>query len=172
MSVLLLKNNFEKSVYSLYIGDYFVTRKKDVLLSTVLGPCIGVCLSDRVNGIVGMNHFMLPGRSKEVDTKFGADCTDLFINAMIAWGADRKHLRAKIFGGANMLLAAKMGMGSNVDFIEDYLKQLNIPVEEKDLGGIYGRRILFCSTTYLVKVNKFAMINTRLESVLREKASH
>ena len=30
------------------------------MLVTVLGSCVSACLRDRVTGIGGMNHFMLP----------------------------------------------------------------------------------------------------------------
>ena len=41
-------------------GEYFVTQR-DLVIVTVLGSCVSVCLRDRLSGIGGMNHFMLPG---------------------------------------------------------------------------------------------------------------
>ena len=41
-------------------GTYYVSRHADAMLSTVLGSCISVCLTDGDARIGGMNHFLLP----------------------------------------------------------------------------------------------------------------
>ena len=43
-------------------GEYFVTQR-DLVIVTVLGSCVSVCLRDHVSGIGGMNHCMLPGNN-------------------------------------------------------------------------------------------------------------
>ena len=40
-------------------GEYYYTPK-DMLIVTVLGSCVSACIRDRVKGLGGMNHFMLP----------------------------------------------------------------------------------------------------------------
>ena len=40
-------------------GEYYVTGR-EMTLVTVLGSCVAACIRDRVTGIGGMNHFMLP----------------------------------------------------------------------------------------------------------------
>ncbi len=40
-------------------GEYFASGE-DLVIVTVLGSCVSVCLRDPLNGIAGMNHFMLP----------------------------------------------------------------------------------------------------------------
>jgi hypothetical protein len=40
-------------------GEYYYTGK-DMLIVTVLGSCVSACIRDRVKGLGGMNHFMLP----------------------------------------------------------------------------------------------------------------
>ena len=47
-------------------GEYFATNEK-LVLSTLLGSCVSVCLYDAVNRVIGMNHFLLTGKkhSKE-----------------------------------------------------------------------------------------------------------
>jgi chemotaxis protein CheD len=40
-------------------GEYYYTGK-DMLIVTVLGSCVSACIRDRVTGLGGMNHFMLP----------------------------------------------------------------------------------------------------------------
>jgi len=40
-------------------GEYYVTIH-DELIVTVLGSCVSACIRDKIFGIGGMNHFMLP----------------------------------------------------------------------------------------------------------------
>ena len=40
-------------------GEYYVTTQSE-MICTVLGSCVSACVRDRVLGIGGMNHFMLP----------------------------------------------------------------------------------------------------------------
>ena len=40
-------------------GEYYFTND-DMMITTVLGSCVSACIRDRVSGIGGMNHFMLP----------------------------------------------------------------------------------------------------------------
>ena len=40
-------------------GEYYVTNYHE-LVTTVLGSCVSACVRDKVFGIGGMNHFMLP----------------------------------------------------------------------------------------------------------------
>ena len=41
-------------------GEYRAEREPDVVLSTILGSCVSVCLYDPGVGVGGMNHFLLP----------------------------------------------------------------------------------------------------------------
>ena len=41
-------------------GEHYVTDDPHVMLSTILGSCVAMCLRDPGAGIGGMNHFLLP----------------------------------------------------------------------------------------------------------------
>ena len=49
----------DHEVVTLFPGEYFVSDKP-VVLSTLLGSCVAVCMRDPNAGVGGMNHFMLP----------------------------------------------------------------------------------------------------------------
>lgn len=146
----------QKPVYELFIGDYFATTEKDVYLSTVLGPCIAVCLADKLTGVVGMNHFMLPDGSRKGDNRYGLNAMNALLEAMVKQGASLAGIKAKVFGGANFLRdgSKKLAYG-NIVFIESFLQTLKVPVEAQDTGDCCGRRVYFCSTTYAVYLRRF-----------------
>ncbi|MDR3395431.1 MAG: hypothetical protein P4L70_10570, partial [Parasulfuritortus sp.] len=52
-------SQFESYAARILPGEFYVTRNKEGV-ATTLGSCISACIRDRVLGIGGMNHFMLP----------------------------------------------------------------------------------------------------------------
>ena len=41
-------------------GEHAISADPDVMMTTILGSCVAVCMTDPVRGVGGMNHFMLP----------------------------------------------------------------------------------------------------------------
>ena len=152
---------------TLHPGEYHVSNKK-VVISTLLGSCISACLYDPVNGIVGMNHFLLGNRGYSKDTpiclteagRYGIHAMELTINGMFRLGADRNYLKAKVFGGGSFFRPPVEPDGFlcvgelNNRFIVEFLKTDGIPLVAHDLGGNRPRRIHFSSDDFSVLVRK------------------
>ena len=151
----------------LFPGEYHVATG-EVILSTLLGSCVAACLYDPIHQIVGMNHFMLansgypktsPGLLADAG-RYGIHAMELLVNKMLKCGALKKEIRAKVFGGGNVLssLNGSSNLGSigdiNVRFIQEFLKKERIPLIAADLGGEQGRVIHFSSKDYSVHVRK------------------
>src|SRR3954470_4591854 len=89
-------------------GEYYYTGK-DMLIVTVLGSCVSACIRDRVSGIGGMNHFMLPDGGDasnpliSASARYGTYAMEVLINELLKSGARRENLEAKVFGGGNVL---------------------------------------------------------------------
>ena len=98
----------EKEQIIIHPGEYHVSRR-NVVISTLLGSCISACLYDPINGVVGMNHFLLSNRkySRNMPVciteagRYGVHAMELVINGMYKLGANRNHLKAKVFGGSS-----------------------------------------------------------------------
>ena len=87
-------------------GELCVSREP-VIIKTLLGSCVSVCLYDPGARVGGMNHILLPG-SADMDqfntsARYGVNAMDKLITRMLANGVDRKKLVAKVFGGAHIL---------------------------------------------------------------------
>lgn len=147
-------NKFQKMVYTLYPGEYYFSNE-DVLMYTVLGSCISVCLHDAKNNVGGMNHFMLSGFSNLTqgfhtpdaqNTRYGMAAMEMIINGMMKLGGDRKNFRAKVFGGSNMIKLATGVSGiadGNIEFAKWFLTSERIPVDSVDVGGDRARKVYF-----------------------------
>lgn len=151
---------FDKPSCVLVAGDYFATGE-DMVLETVLGSCIAVCLFDERTGIAGMNHFMLPAnRQPDSDAKvgrYGTHAMELLINEMMHLGANRYDLKAKVFGGGNVnkMREGNLRVGDwNTRFAMDFLHTETIPVVASDTGGNNGRRIVLFTKGGNVKLRR------------------
>lgn len=151
-------------------GEFYVSTTQEVI-STLLGSCVSACLYDPVTHVMGMNHFLLAEQQSEQSViesdagKYGIYAMSLLINAMLQLGAKKDNLRAKCFGGANVLLtndvSVTKSIGSrNVEFIEHFLNIENIPLVSRSLGGIHGMNIHFVGKDYSVYMKKIKHCNT------------
>lgn len=143
----------EKRKISIHIGGLHAS-KGAVVIETLLGSCVAVCLHDPVNRVGGMNHIFLPGRAdlKSFDSvaRYGINAMELLINRVMTLGGSRRSLVAKAFGGAHILpaISKENGMGSkNVEFVLQFLEMEAISVVSQDLGGHDTRKIFFHTDT-------------------------
>lgn len=125
-------------------GEHHVTSDPNVMLTTILGSCVAMCLRDPETGVGGMNHFLLPegaGAGTDAGRRYGAYAMELLINDVLKAGGRRDRLEAKLFGGGRMFDALKdVGM-ANADFAERFLRDEAIPVVGGSLRGSGGRRL-------------------------------
>lgn len=146
-------------VQKIYLGELFCTTKPNMVLSTLVGSCVCVCLADKINGIYGINHFMLPEKNfrQSDDPRYGEGATNLLIIQMLEKGANRQLLEAKVFGAGKLIENENSTISkSNADFIEKFLDNLKIPIILSDLGGNYGRVISYFCDTQEVIVEKIS----------------
>lgn len=142
---------------TLHSGEFYVTNK-DELIFTLLGSCVSIVLIDSINKVYGMNHFMLVDshKSSKIDKgKLGVYAIDLLINKMIGLNSKKNNLKAKVFGGANVLLDSNSSVPiDNINYAFKYLSENSIIINGFDVGGSNGRKIYFYTSDERVFVKK------------------
>src|SRR3569833_2682025 len=89
-------------------GEYYFTNRP-MLIVTVLGSCVAACIRDKVSGIGGMNHFMLPdgggdaGNPMSASMRYGAYAMEVLINQLLKTDTQHDKHEAKKNGGGNVL---------------------------------------------------------------------
>ena len=159
-------NHFNLEAAKLLPGEYYVTEH-DMVLVTVLGSCVTACIRDKLSGIGGMNHFMLPdaGTDQEdpvsLSARYGAFAMEVLINSLLSLGAQRGLLEAKVFGGGNVLPGmTTMNIGQrNADFALSFLDAEKIRIVARDLIDVYPRKIYFFPKSGKVLVKKLRNIH-------------
>lgn len=132
----------------LYPSNIFVSVEP-YLITTVLGSCISVCLYDDKMMVGGINHFMLPLWNGEglASAKYGNVAMERLLSEMKRKGATKEHIKAKMFGGSN-LVNLTMNVGErNAETAKRLLNSENIKLIAESIGGTRGRKIIFDTTT-------------------------
>jgi chemotaxis protein CheD len=135
-----------RSVY-LHPGQ-LVASRTPAAVSTVLGSCVAVCAWDPSSGIGGMNHFLLAAPLLGRDPlRSGESATRALLAELVALGARESFLVAKMFGGASVLAPVEGGttpLGlENVSAARRALSAAGIEVVAEDVGGTWGRKVVF-----------------------------
>ena len=132
------------------MADYKVGKAPATVISYGLGSCIGISLYDPQTKIGGLLHIMLPdstqARASDNPAKFADTGLPLMLKDVLAQGASRARLEAKIAGGAQMFAFANatdiMRVGArNAEAAKKMLKDLGIKLVAEDTGGTYGRTV-------------------------------
>ena len=144
------------NVIKVGMADLNICKSPDVITTLGLGSCIGLTLYDPVTKIGGMVHYMLPDstqvRNNENIAKFADTGIDELLKKVVAAGASRQRLVAKIAGGAKMFettgVSAIGNIGArNAEAAKQILKQKGIRLVAEDTGLNYGRTVeLHCET--------------------------
>lgn len=146
---------------SLIQGEHHVAGRPDILIGTLLGSCIAVCLHDADARIGGMNHFLLgePGRNERLGSadmqRYGVHAMELLINGMMKQGAMRSRLRAHVYGGANMVQGLGPIGSTNSAFARKFIETEGIALGRFETGGSAARRVEFLP--YLGKVRSWTV---------------
>ena len=145
-------------------GEYYVTNENE-LLATVLGSCVSACIRDKVTGVGGMNHFMLPEtNAHKLSTqaehvvgnasRYGNYAMEHLINVILANGGKRKNLEVKVFGGGKIIpTLGDVGL-NNIEFVLEYIDTEALQLLSQDLGDIYPRNVIYFPKTGKVRMKK------------------
>ena len=100
------------------MADLNVCKAPDGLTTLGLGSCIGLTLYDPVTKIGGMVHYMLPDSTKVSNNsnkaKFADTGIEELLKKVIAAGASKTRLVAKIAGGAKMFEVSGLSDVGNI----------------------------------------------------------
>ena len=166
---------FKCEAVNIFPGQFYVTDQ-DILICTILGSCVAACIRDRISGIGGMNHFILPfigsdpNNPASESARYGAYAMESLVNEVIKLGAIRKNLEAKVFGGGNVSRNyTNFNIGkNNVNFVREYLRNEGIRITAEDLADIQGRKVYFFPRSGKVFVKKMAIITPSILNIEKE----
>ena len=144
------------------MADLKLCKAPDAITTLGLGSCVGIAIRDPMTKIGGLAHIMLPDSTQFNGTvnvpKFADTGVKELVKIVVAAGAGRTRLVAKIAGGAQMFASntnsntLKVG-ARNVIAVKKKLQELGIRLLAEDTGDTYGRTVIFYPETgdYVIK---------------------
>ena len=133
------------------VAEWAIVRD-GVLITLGLGSCVAIMLHDPHARVGGMAHILLPSRSLAHDqtnpAKFPETAVPFLVTRLVAAGADRHRLVAKLAGGASMfaqlMTPGSVQMGErNLAAARTALRDAAIPIVGEAVGGGRGRSVRF-----------------------------
>jgi len=164
-------------------GEYYVTSGNEIVV-TVLGSCVSACIRDRLIGVGGMNHFMLPATSSDFShhvesggpsteaTRYGGYAMEMLINDVLKHGGRRENLEVKIFGGGKIISNMSDVGKRNIEFVEHYIVDEGLKLISEDTGDIFPRKVVFHPITGKVKVKKLRSLHNNTLIKREEEYQH
>lgn len=157
-------------------GEYYYTNK-DMVIVTVLGSCVSACIRDRVTGLGGMNHFMLPDGGEpnspvSASARYGTYAMEVLINDLLKAGAKRENMEAKCFGGGAVLKGfTAINVGErNAAFVLNFLKTEKIRVVAEDLNDVHPRKVYYFPRSGKVLVKK--LMQTHNDTLVKREIEY
>ena len=168
--------SLEINVAKILPGEYYVTNSNEGI-TTVLGSCVSACIRDKLFGIGGMNHFMLPVQNDDMAdenigqaARYGNFAMEHLINDILKNGGRRENLELKLFGGGKILAQLSDVGERNIAFVHEYIAMENLTVVAEDLGDIYPRKVMFFPATGKVLLKKLRTLHN--STVIERETSY
>ncbi|GAB2563341.1 chemotaxis protein CheD [Gracilibacillus alcaliphilus] len=148
-----------KNVVKIGIADLKVTKAPNTLKTSGLGSCVGVVIYN--SKVAGLAHVMLPDSTSSKrpisnKLKYADTAVDMLMEELKKRGISRTGLKAKLAGGAHMFSNQNSNMlkigERNVEAVLRKLKEYQIRVVAKDVGGSKGRTIEFNIDTGMLEI--------------------
>ncbi|NVJ60334.1 MAG: chemoreceptor glutamine deamidase CheD [Gammaproteobacteria bacterium] len=159
-------------------GEFYVSKENELIV-TVLGSCVAASITDRVNGIGGMNHFMLPITPGQLNVstsatsesaRYGNYAMEFLINNILRNGGERRYLEVKLFGGSKVIKRMSDIGEKNIQFILQYVQSEALKVLAKDLGGENPRKVVYNPLTGVVRIKKLK--NLHNDTIVRREEGY
>lgn len=148
-------------VIKVSLAEVKTAVKPHILCTPCVGSCVAIMLYDKLKGIGGMAHIMLPdinlSKARKNRAKFANTAVEIMLKEMIDLGAARKRIKARIAGGANMFPAVNrtgsIHIGKrNITAVKEELKSRKIRLVAEDTEGEHARSVEFYLEKGLVMI--------------------
>ncbi|MBE7009234.1 MAG: chemotaxis protein CheD [Ruminococcaceae bacterium] len=145
------------------IADMKMLQGDGEIITYALGSCIGICLWDPPLKLGALIHIMLPlnmepGRKNTM--KYADTGIKETISLLVAKGARKDRMVAKIAGGAKMFeVAGNSNLGNigarNIESVKLNLRKEGIKLLAENVGGTVARTLSFYPSTGVGEIRAY-----------------
>lgn len=138
-------------------GEYYISDGGPALVRTILGSCVTVTMHCPVLKIGGLTHSLLPyplpgtPLANGHHGRFVDSSVKHVLERMLSLGIKKSSLEVKVFGGGQMLLkpsgqplSKEINIGRrNVETALRVIQEFGLHITATDVGGTWGRKLMF-----------------------------
>jgi len=138
----------DNEVVNVNVGECYITNRQEVV-STLVGSCIAVIIHESKLKIGGLAHILLPQHKPKLSNqacKYAATAIPHLISEVEKRGGRKSNMVSAIIGGSQLLNLGANGFSvgkRNVEVALSVLSSMGIPVVAQDVGGVYGRSVMY-----------------------------
>jgi len=154
-------------------GEFFVSQEPMVVY-TVLGSCISVCIRDPLTKVGGMNHFMLAAPNEQGDhsdwgapTRYGSYAMEVLVNELLNRGGHKSRLEVKVFGGGKIYEGVNDVGAKNAAWALEYLEREGIRPIKADVGDVCPRKVYYFTESGRVLLKKLDRV--QCQGIVKEE---
>lgn len=131
------------------IAQLAIAKAPEQLCCLGLGSCVAVFLYDSELKLGGVVHVLLPKapQNHELEEKYADTGIRKLVGQLLARGAKKERLRAKLVGGAQMFPNLNLQItdigAENCREVKRVLRELGIRVVSEDTQGNRGRSVVY-----------------------------
>lgn len=127
-------------------GSFRFGEKKPEIYQAFLGTCVGVALYDRVAGVGGLMHILLPEPPSDMPPqhpeKYASLGLPMLLRELLLLGADRENLIATVAGGALVGPVSQIDInldigGRSTEIAISILEKEGIRILKSETGGFF-----------------------------------
>lgn len=159
-------------------GEYFVSQEPMVVY-TVLGSCISVCIRDTVAKIGGMNHFMLAAPTNNIgddhwgaSARYGSYAMEVLVNELLSRGGMKSRFEVKVFGGGKIYEGMNDVGAKNAAWALEYLEREGIQPIKADVGDICPRKVYYFTESGRVLLKKLDPVQRQAIAQEEQRYQH
>lgn len=148
-------------------GEYFVS-KEPMVIYTVLGSCISVCIRDTVTKIGGMNHFMLAVPTTNIENdhwgdsaRYGSYAMEVLVNELLSRGGHKSRFEVKVFGGGKIFKSLNDVGAKNAAWALEYLEREGLQPIKADVGDVCPRKVYYFTESGRVLLKKLDHVQSQ-----------
>lgn len=138
-----------QNIVNLNIAELIVSNEP-IVINTVLGSCVSVCLFSEIKKGGGVIHYALPElpeSTTDSELRYGSYAIEtLIVEVCQHLGVKSRELKAKLVGGASNIsseIPSQQVGAENIKIARKLLAKHSIPIVGEDVGGSQGRKVLF-----------------------------
>jgi chemotaxis protein CheD len=157
---LLCERRLKINEFEIGLGMMITVNEKAVLSVSGLGSCIGLALHDAKNRVGGLAHTVLPDSRNADDRyltpgKYVDTAVPMLAKKMLSMGSRMPHIRAKLVGGAEVIVRGSSVGSKNAERARAELKRIQIEIVGEDVSSNLGRSMRFDTETGRITIRRY-----------------